>query len=90
VKLGFLTVPILPISLSDIGKQSGGISFKDLWKELVAVVIKSSGAIGDAFKSFTGSVLDSAGSVSDAAAEAFSGTSQSFKEVGKSLKNLFK
>ena len=90
VKMGFLRIPLPPISLSDIGKNSGGVSFMELWTEILAVVIKSAGAVGGAVKDLGTSLFNGATNATEGAANVLLDAGSSLKEAGKSLKNLFK
>ena len=75
-----ITVPV-DICLTDIGKDSGGATFKEVGQQIWESIMKSAGAIGDAFKNLgnmtgdaakqaTESVGKAAGAAADAAGDA--------------------
>ena len=79
MQLGVLpiTVPV-DICLTDIGRKSGGATFKEVGEQVWQSVMKSAGALGDAFKNLgnltgdaakqaTESVGKAAGAAADAA-----------------------
>ncbi len=70
-------VPIMTIELNDIGKESDGASFEDVWQALTDAFMKGmssvgdglgalGGLIGDGAKSLTGAIGDGAKSLTDA------------------------
>lgn len=70
VKLGFMPIALPPITLTDLGKESDGITFAELGEQILAAVMKSIGAIGDGVKALGGLLGDGASAVGDGAGKA--------------------
>ena len=91
IKLGILPITIpVALTLNDIGKESGGATFEEVWEQIVAAVMKAAGAAGDQLKALGGFVGDSATQATEAATQAASqateaatkAASQATKAVG--------
>ena len=74
-----ITVPV-DICLTDIGKNSGGATFKEVGQQIWESVMKSAGALGDAFKDLGKLTGDAAAQATEAANKA---ASQATEAVGK-------
>ena len=73
IKLGILPITIpVALTLNDIGKESGGATFEEVWEQIVAAVMKAAGAMGDQLKALGGFVGDSATQATEAATQAAS------------------
>jgi hypothetical protein len=90
VKFAFIKIPIPPISISNLGKDTGGISLKGLWSEILSIVMKSAGAVGGAVSDFGASLLNGTSNAAQDAANVLIDAGSSVKDIGKSLKNFFK
>lgn len=101
VKLGFLPITLPTITLTDIGKESGGVSFKELCDQILEAVVKSMGAISDGAKAFAGALGDGISAAGDGAGKALNsvgeGAGKALNSVGEgaskavdSFKGLFK
>ena len=82
VKVGMVAIPVPPITLSDIGKESDGATLSEIGEQILDVVIKSCGAIGDAFLAVGSGVIDGAGAVGGAAVDAAGAAADAAKSVG--------
>lgn len=72
LKYGLVTIPIPSITLTDLGKESDGISFEKMWDEIVNAVLKSAAAIGDGAKVLGGLAVDGAKAIGEGAGKAAS------------------
>ena len=70
IQLGILPVALPSITLTDIGKSSGGATLEDAWQKIVEGVLKAAGAVGDQAKALIGGVSDAANKATDAASKA--------------------
>ena len=74
VQLGPIPLPIPPLTLTDIGKKSGGATLEEAWTQISEAVMKSAGALGDGLKALgglTGDAAKQAGAlIGDAAGQA--------------------
>lgn len=67
VQLGVLPIVVpFDITLTDIGKESGGATFAEAGKEIWSGIMKAAGSVGDAVKSLGGALGDGAGKANDA------------------------
>ena len=72
IQLGILPIALPSITLTDIGKSSGGATLEDAWNQIVEGVLKSAGAVGDQAKALIGGIGDAAGKATEAATKAAS------------------
>ena len=82
VKVGMATIPVPPIALTDIGKESEGATFAEIWQQILDGVIKSCGALGDAVVSLGSGIVGSVGAVGGAAVDAAGAAADAAKSVG--------
>ncbi|MBI9020973.1 MAG: AsmA family protein [Verrucomicrobia bacterium] len=95
-----LTVPLMPIHLKDIGKESDGASIPEVINEVFGAITKSvgqavassadfagnlAGDAGSALKDASGSATDAAKDAAGAATDAAKGAADSLKKLGGSL-----
>jgi len=67
LKYGMITIPIpFDIVLTDIGKESDGMTFSEICQEIWKSILKAAGAIGDGVKALGSLVGDSASKAADA------------------------
>ena len=69
VKLGFIPIALPDIELTDIGKQSNGATWAEVWENIMAAVMKSIGAVGDGVKALSGALGDGAKALGGALGE---------------------
>ena len=95
IKLGILPITIpVTLKLDDIGKDSGGATFAEVWEQIVAEVMKAAGAAGDQLKALGGMAGDAAkqatesvSKAAESATKALGGASESAtKAVGDGAK----
>ncbi len=90
-------IPIMTIELNDIGKESGGASFDEVWQSLTDAFMKGMGSIGDGLgalggilgdgaKSVTGALTDGAKSLTDAIGGAGDGAKDAAKGATDAVK----
>ena len=96
IQLGILPIVLPSITLTDIGKSSGGATFEDTWNQIVEGVLKSAGAVGDQAKALIGGIGDAAGkatkaasAVGDTAGKATEAVGEGAKKALDSLKSLW-
>jgi hypothetical protein len=82
-----ITLPLPPITLHDIGKESGGASPVEVVTKVVNEIMN---ALTKAVTSVAGSAGDLLKDVGSGASDAAKGVGNSAKDAVKSLKNLFK
>lgn len=91
-----LTVPMAPIHLKDIGKDSDGTSITEIVNEVLGAIMKSVGdavaasgdLAGDALKGVGGMAGDAAHGVTDMAGDATKGATDAAKGATEGLKKL--
>ena len=66
IQLGPVPITIPSITLTDIGKESGGSTLEDAWTAILDGIVKAAGALGEQLKAFTGVLGDAAGKAKDA------------------------
>ena len=81
IQLGILPIALPSITLTDIGKNSGGATLEDAWNQIVEGVLKSAGAVGDQVKTLIGGVGDAAGKATEAATKAASQATEALGNV---------
>ncbi len=85
VKVGMVALPVPPITLSDIGKESEGATFAEIWQQILNVVFKSCGALGDAVVSLGSGLVEGVGAVGGAAVDAAGATAGAVGDAAKSV-----
>ena len=88
VKLGFVTLPVPSITLTDLGKKSNGITFAELGDQIMQAIMKSATAVGDGAKMLGNLVGEGAGEATKAAGKAVSAVGDGAKAAGEAVKNL--
>jgi len=68
--LGFIQVPLPPLTLKDIGRKSGGCTMAEAWEQVVAAVLKSAGVAGDQLKALQVLTGDASKRVNEAVSRA--------------------
>lgn len=97
VQLGPIPLPIPPLTLTDIGKKSGGATLEEAWTQISGAVMKSAGALGDGLKALGGLtgdaakqagalIGDAAGQATEAASKVTNVASDGVKAVGDGAK----
>ena len=89
VKFGPLTMPIPAITLTDIGKKSKGVTYAELWQQVLDAVLKAFGKGADGLKALGGMLGDGAGSVTEKIGNAVDAVGNSVKGADKAV-NAFK
>ena len=77
-----VTIPVPPITLTDIGKDSGGATFAEIWQQILDIAVKSCGALGDALFTLGAGVVEGVGTVGGAAVDAAGAAADAAKSVG--------
>ncbi|MBR3222539.1 MAG: AsmA family protein [Kiritimatiellae bacterium] len=70
VKYGLITIPIPSITLTDLGKESDGMSLEDLGTAIWEAILNAAMAVGDGAKALGGLLMSGAGAVGDGASKA--------------------
>lgn len=94
-------LPIIPIELNDIGKESDGVSFAGAWDAISDAFMKGMSSVGDGLGALGGllggaasatgdGAKATAGAVSDGAKAAAGAVSDGAKAATEGVKNLFK
>ena len=78
-------VPIMTIELKDIGKESDGASFDEVWTALSDAFMKGMGSVGDGLGALGGLIGDGAKSLTGAIGEGTKGVSNA---LGEGTKNV--
>ena len=85
VKFGMVTIPVPSITLTDLGKKSDGVSFEEMWEEIVNAVLKSVSAVGDGAKLVGEYIGKGAGAAIGAAADAGKAVGGAAMDAGKAV-----
>ena len=86
VQLGIIPISIpLAIDLTDIGKDSGGVSFEEAWNQIWAGILQKAGMAGDQLKALGGMVGDGAKQASEAATKTAEATANATKAAGDAV-----
>ena len=92
LQLGILPISLPSVTLTDIGKKSGGATFEEAWQQIVDGVLGAAGALGDQAKALLGSVGDvskqATEAASKAAAQATEAASKAAESATKALGNV--
>ena len=89
LQLGILPISLPSITLTDIGKKSGGATFEEAWQQIVDGVLGAAGALGDQAKALLGSVGDVSKQATEAASKAAAqATEAASKAAGKATEAI--
>ena len=80
LQLGILPISLPSVTLTDIGRKSGGATFEEAWQQIVDGVLGAAGALGDQAKALLGSVGDVSKQATEAASKA---AAQATEALGK-------
>ena len=80
-------VPIMTIELKDIGKESDGASFDEVWTALSDAFMKGMGSVGDGLGALGGLIGEGAKSLTGALGEGTKGVSNALGEGTKGVSN---
>lgn len=69
VQLGFMPLPVPSLTLTDIGRKSGGATFAEVWQQVYEAVLKSAGVAGEQLKALGALTGDAAKQATEAAAK---------------------
>ena len=84
LQLGILPISLPSVTLTDIGRKSGGATFEEAWQQIVDGVLGAAGALGDQAKALLGSVGDVSKQATEAASKAAAqATEAASKAAGK-------
>ncbi|MBQ3290586.1 MAG: AsmA family protein [Kiritimatiellae bacterium] len=67
VKYGIITIPVPSITLTDLGKESDGMSLEDVGTAIWEAILNAAMAVGDGAKALGGLIMSGAGAVGDGA-----------------------
>ena len=81
VKLQMLTIPVPPITLTDLGKDSDGVTLAELTERVWAEILKGASSVGDGAAALGGLLNATAGSLGDAAGSAGKSASGSLQSA---------
>lgn len=70
VQLGPIPLPVPPLTLPDIGKESGGATLMEAWNQISAAVLKSVGVVGEQLQALGGLAGEGAKQAAEAATKA--------------------
>ena len=70
VQLGPIPLPVPPLTLTDIGKKSDGVTLMEAWDQISAAVLKSVGVVGEQLQALGGLVGEGAKQATEAATKA--------------------
>ena len=80
VQLGFMPLPVPSLTLTDIGRKSGGATVAEAWQQIYEAVLKSAGVAGEQLKALGALTGDAAKQATAAASKA---ASQATEAAGK-------
>lgn len=102
VRMGPITLPLPPITLTGIGRESDGIAWESAWQEISAAVMQKLGVLGGSLKDLGGNLkdfgLEQSGKAMDAlkqidlkgAGKAVDAVGEGANQAVDALKGLFK
>ena len=71
IQWGFLPIRVpVDLTLTDIGRKSGGATVMEVWDQVLASILKAAGVAGDQLKALGGLVGDAAGQATEAVGKA--------------------
>ena len=80
VQLGFMPLPVPSLTLTDIGRKTGGATLSEVWQQVYEAVLKSAGVAGEQLKALGALTGDAAKQATAAASKA---ASQATEAAGK-------
>lgn len=87
VKFQMLTIPVPPITLTDLGKKSNGLTLAELTAQVWEAILKSATKAGDGAAALGGIINTAAGQLGTALQEAGNTTGDSLKAASGSLQS---
>ena len=93
VKLQMLTIPVPTITLTDLGKTSGGVTLAELTAQVWDAILKGASSVGDGAAALGGLINATAGSTVDGVKQLGDGVKQlgdDAKKTADSLRQMFK
>lgn len=87
VKLQMLTIPVPTITLTDLGKKSGGVTLTELTAQVWDAVLKSATKAGDGAAALGGLINTTAGDLGTAVKDAGKATGESLKTATDTLQS---
>ncbi len=89
IKLGPVPIRIpVDITLTDIGKESGGAMFADVWKEIYASICKAAGVLGEQLKAIGDLAGEAAKQAQEAAAQATKAVGEAAAQATKAVSGV--
>ena len=83
LKYGMLTIPVpVTITMTDLGKESDGLTMSELFDKIWEAILKSALAVGDGAKALGGLLKDGAGALGDGAGKAVDAVSDGASKIG--------
>lgn len=90
VKYGLITIPIPSIVLTDLGKESDGMSLEELGTAIWEAILNAVMAVGDGAKALGGLLMSGAGAVGEGAGKAVDAVGEGAGKAVDAVKGLFK
>ena len=87
VKFQMLTIPVPPITLTDLGKKSNGLTLAELTAQVWEAILKGATKAGDGAEALGGIINTAAGQLGTALQEAGNTTGDSLKAASGSLQS---
>ena len=87
VKLQMLTLPVPPITLTDLGKKSGGLTLAELTAQVWDAILKSAAKAGDGAAALGGLINTTAADLGTAVKNAGKATGEALKTTTGSLQS---
>ena len=89
IKLGPVPIRIpVDITLNDIGKQSGGATFEEVWEQIFASVCNAAGALGEQLKAIGDLAGEAAKQAQEAAAQATKAVGEAAAQATKAVSDV--
>ena len=87
VKLQMITIPVPTITLTDLGKDSGGLTLVELTTQVWDAILKSASSVGDGAAALGGLINTTAGELGTAVKDAGNATGEALKTTTDSLQS---
>ena len=87
VKLQMLTVPVPTITLTDLGKKSGGLTLTELTTQIWDAILKGASSVGDGAAALGGLINTTASELGTAVKDAGKATGESLKAATDTLQS---
>ena len=88
VQLGFMPLPVPSLTLTDIGRKSGGATFAEVWQQVYEAVLKSAGVAGEQLKALGALTGDAAKQATEAASKAAAQATEAAAKLTDSVGNV--